>query len=163
MSNIGRTLLTLAVFAAAMVLGVSLQAAQAHADVAPTTTVVVVHTADPGGITEDDPRFNPCTMGVDGTYPETDPRHWTPGPCNLTTELPGGLRFQLVAEVVADSDATCADGKLFTAVTVLVVNPDASGDVRGWARAYGCARSGDPSLDFGDVLPTLFHKAAAQV
>lgn len=162
------TLLTLLAFVLAGLLGSAIATtSRAHADTVTTTTTTVVETvsSDPGDskISDDDVRFNPCTMGVNGEYPETDSRHYVPGPCDLSTVLPYDLRFQLVAEMVEDSQVTCAAGRAFTQIVVLVVDPDVSGAVYAEKYGYGCADMGDPFGDFSDVLPGMYVSAAAQL
>jgi hypothetical protein len=87
---------------------------QAHAsgnpdEVSVSTTVyvpVVTPVVRQSRPAEDDPGFNPCTMGVDGRYAETDYRHWTPGPCTMATRLPYGARFTVATAPIGDT-ANC--------------------------------------------------------
>lgn len=161
------TILTLLAFVAAGLLGSALATtSRANADTVTTVTTTMVATADNPSdqqISEDDERFNPCTMGVNGQYPETDSRHYVPGPCDLATVLPYGLRFQLIAETVTDSQVTCATGRVFTEIVVLAVDPDVSGAVYAESYGAGCAAVGDPFSDFGDVLPGMYVSAATQL
>lgn len=131
--------------------------------------VVPVAQADGGTVAhkrcaEDDPCFNPCTMGVNGEYPATDPRYYVPGPCNITTPLPNGAVFQVAVEPVEPvGGVVCASGQFFAQVTVMGVGQDNAGDVRSEAYGSGCARYGDPLASFVAVLPGLYLDAARQL
>jgi hypothetical protein len=70
---------------------------------APVVVPVVTPVVRQGLPTEDDPAFNPCTMGVDHTYPVSDYRHWTPGPCTVATRLPYGVRFSVATAPIGDT------------------------------------------------------------
>lgn len=126
--------------------------AQAHAsgnpdEVSASTTVYVpvVTPVVQSRPAEDDAAFNPCTMGVDGRFPESDVRHYTPGPCDLATVLPYGERFTVATAPVRDS-AECV-----TKVTVV----DASGQAVELAFAWWVR----PCTANEDVTP-LLRKAA---
>jgi hypothetical protein len=165
-----RTLLALLPTATFLVVGLGFGAVhKAHADtvtasITVTTTTVVDAPADDSDhvCEEDQPCWNPCTMGVNGTYLTTDPRHWVPGPCDQTTALPYSGRFSLVAVPFPIDGLVCPGGGTFMRVAVYVVT-EGTNDVRTEESTLGCARTGDPFADFGDVLPWMYRSAAAQL
>jgi len=130
------------------------------------SSVAVVATTSPEPCEEDEPCFNPCTMGVNGLYPESDPRYWIPGPCDLSTKLPGD-RF-LVAEVSGPGmvrppvDVRCDAGEYWAVVSVFVRNPDGS-DVAGSRVARTTCVPAYPDQlrgEVGGALPGMFREAA---
>jgi hypothetical protein len=129
-----------------------------------TETVTVVDTVpatEPVSCQEDDPCWNECEHGVNGFYPDHDPRYYIPGPCNLATELPYGQRFSLeFSHVPAPSGDDCQEGHEVVAVTVTVVTPD--GEVSQVASDKGCAPADNPlGGDVAGSLDSLFRQAAA--
>lgn len=148
-------------------LGIGAAVSLANADTGAVVAQSVAAQSDtgtPDQECEDDSEcWNPCTMGVNGEYPESVPDHYVPGPCRLDTVLPYGLRFQLVAQPVDGSAVRCAAGMSFMRVWVLVVNPGVSGEVRASERSQGCARPGDPFADFASVLPGMYRDAARRL
>lgn len=124
---------------------------QAHASGNPdeVSVSVTVQTPEvrPSRPAEDDPGFNQCTMGVDGTWPESDYRHWTPGPCTMATRLPYGARFTVATAPIGDT--------AFCLTRVAVVDITGQSIVMGaWWRA-GCDAD-------HDITP-LLRAAAAQL
>lgn len=115
---------------------------------------------------EDEPCFNPCTMGVNGLYPETDPRYYVPGPCDLSTKLPGD-RF-LVVEISGPGavrppvDVACDAGEYWAVVSVLVRNPDGSDVADSRVRRTTCVPAFPDQLrgEVGGALPGMFREAA---
>ena len=97
--------------------------------------------------TEDDPAFNACTMGVDGTFPESDARHWTPGPCTVGTRLPYGARFAVAVGSVGDTP--------FCVTRVAVVDVTGQSIVAGTSWTAWCD-------GHSDITP-LLRAAAAQL
>lgn len=97
--------------------------------------------------------FNSCTMGVDGRYPDTDPRYSVPGPCDLSAALPNWATFRLD---IAPATGRCGEGTTPTRITVSVVATD--GTVLVTAVAVTCAPAGNPGDS--DVIPALYRTAA---
>lgn len=129
-----------------------------------TKTVAMVDTAPtatPGDCQEDDPCWNECEQGVNGFYPDHDPRYHIPGPCDLGTELPYGQRFALeVSQVPAPLGKDCQEGNDVVAVTVTVVTPSVG--VTQSASDTGCAPADNPlGGDVAGSLDSLYRQAAA--
>lgn len=112
--------------------GVTMQPAPAGTErTAVAVTATVTGPPALGGDTpceEDQPCWNPCTMGVNGLYPPSDPNHWVPGPCDLASQLPNGRRFVLeIGRVDSVADPRCVSGQrdwVPTRATVWVSEPD---------------------------------------
>lgn len=114
---------------------------------------------------EDEPCFNPCTMGVNGLYPVSDPRYLVPGPCGLDSELPHGRRFALevsAAPTVADPACTPeARGRIPITVAIHVTEADGTAMMGGTtAVAEVCARLVNGVPDLSGTTPRLFYLAA---
>jgi len=111
--------------------------------------------------TEDDPCFNPCTMGVNGLYPETDARYAQPGPCDLYTPLPHGRRFAImITPESAPTGVVCAsDGWGFTRVQVWVRESDGTNVSGAAVSEAGCADA--PRALLATVTPRLYQQAGA--
>lgn len=111
---------------------------------------------------EGDACWNPCTMGVDGRFPPTDPRYYVPGPCDLSTVLPYGRFFR--AEVVPaplDPNAyVCATtpGWSSSRVVVLVVESDGVREVSR-AEEWACTPNDDPWWAVESRLDRLARQA----
>lgn len=132
-----------------------------HEVIAPAVSSVSVSPVADTDCAEDDPCFNPCTMGVDGRYADTDPRYLVPGPCDLSTVLPYGARFGLSVSPVESDGVTCPATWVYVVVWVHVVTTD--GAVRGSVSASGCAPVSDPlSAGVGapEIRETLCRDAA---
>lgn len=124
--------------------------------VTPVTATLTTTVTPVTAVSDDDPGFNPCTEGVDGTYPASDPRHWIPGPCNAGTALPFGGRFG--AYVVPAQGWSCPAGYVAYTVTVYV---GAYGVALAPVSRVACGVVGDP---FGggvaEVLPEMYRASA---
>lgn len=114
---------------------------------APSTTATLPSVSAPpvAPPAEDDPGFNPCTQGVDGTYPPEDPRYKIPGPCNLGTPLPYGARFRVELRPWWPVTRDVCGGWAPVTVAVMVVAPD--GRSKGERVASGCAPAAAPLTD----------------
>jgi hypothetical protein len=107
-------------------------------------------------------------MGVNGLYPEWDPRYYVPGPCDLSTKLPHG-RF-LVAEVSGPGavrtpvGAVCdtVHGGYWARVSVFVRNADGSDVAGSLVERQSCVPAAPYSLDgqVSGLLPEMFREAA---
>lgn len=112
---------------------------------------------------EDEADFNPCLHGTDGRYAHwdgdvlviDDARYFTPGPCDLGTELPHGATFGV--SVRPASSFTCPAGWVPVEVFVHVLGSD--GVHRGASSQVECVTVANPTGD-ADTLARLFRLAA---
>jgi hypothetical protein len=114
---------------------------------------------------EDEPCFNPCTMGVNGLYPPADARYLVPGPCDLYTPLPYGRRFAvtITPEAAPPGTVCAADARGFTRVQVWVREANGA-NVRGTlVSETGCADGDMPGAVLAQVTPRLYRQAGALV
>lgn len=112
---------------------------------------------------EEYPCWNSCTMGVDGRYPATDPRHYTPGPCGLSALLPYGRFFR--TDVVPDPNhpnASVCDVTPGWSSSRLVVQVMEADGVREVTRAEGwaCTFDADPQEYVKSRMGALANEAA---
>lgn len=102
-------------------------------------------------------------MGVDGRFPPTDPRHYVPGPCDLSATLPHGRFFRV--EVSPTSYAVeCGPGWAYSRVDVIVYESDGVSRVSS-VDALACVPNGEDALsdDVGGLLPGMYRQAAQGV
>lgn len=165
------TALVIAVVAAGALTGAATADGDANPNEATPTTATAAPTAAPTAVdtwpviedkcTEDDPCFNPCTMGVNGLYPETDARYQVPGPCDLYSPLPYGRRFAImITPEFTPSGVVCAsDGWGFTRIQVWVRESDGTNVSGAAVSEAGCAD--DPRTLLATVTPRLYRQAGA--
>jgi hypothetical protein len=141
------------------------------APVASPVAVTVTATAAAPAATvcrEDQACFNPCTMGVNGLYPEHDPRHWMAGPCDLNTVLPGGAWFRVETAVVETGDK-CVRDYVPTRLTVkAVAAPDGETVLAEDSEVTCMTMLEDNPLskydgDQPDLLDALYHSVASRL
>lgn len=101
---------------------------------------------------EDEPGWNPCTMG-------------DLGPCDLDTILPGGGWFTVnVADVSGADGVACRDAMVPVRVTVAAVAGDGE-TVRAHVAVLVCASRVAPPIaaEISALLPGLFRVVGARV
>jgi hypothetical protein len=113
------------------------------------------------GCGEDEPCFNPCTMGVNGHYPETDPQYRVPGPCDLFTPLPYGRRFAVaVTPEAAPPGVVCSpQGWGYMTVRVWVREADGRDVPHAEVSEAGCTDGKNAAV--AEATHRLYPKAGA--
>lgn len=126
---------------------------------APVPVAVAAPVPEPAACSEEMPCFNPCTMGVNGHYPEDHVLYWVPGPCDLSTPLPYGARFRVTLASLPTGSVACDPGLSPGRLDVAAVGPD--GVERSRDGVVVCAPASDPfSGAVALALPDLYRDVA---
>lgn len=134
------------------VAGVASVSTRATVDVRSAGTVTSVPAAPVSAVPEEDqPAFNPCTMG--NTHP-----------CGLGTVLPGGAWFEVNVSAVHPDGVTCDQGQEPVHVAVLA-RTDVTDRVLAQESVTLCAEGTGPRMapQVAEILPGMYRIVAAQV